>query len=739
MPSELRIDPDDRSRPTIGVFGFIRRIATFYAAYKRLTVLVVLGLVIEVAIDQALMPLGFGYLLDHVLPAKDWTGLIAVIAVLGVGTIAFAAAGIGRDYAVSCLGQRVLDDIRLRMFAHLQRLSAGFYTRTQTADVTARFGTDLASIQEVTFQGLPYGSRAALAFLLNGALLFAIEWRLATLTFVLLPLVLFGPWRLGRRSSQLKYASKAVDAQTLARVQENVHTQAIVKAFCMEGTLRKRFHTHLARYFQQAMWAQFIGYMMERTPAIGMTVFNLVVIAAGGVLCLNDDLSIGALVAFSALTVRLSQSIDTLMWCVPDLLSAGAGLMRVQELLNEPAEIQDAPDCTELPPLRDAIEFRNVSFEYVKGQPILRRLNLTLPKGKTVAIVGGSGSGKSTILNLVARFYDPSAGAVSFDGNDLRAVSQASLRSQIGVVLQESLLFDTSFHDNLRLAKPDALMDEIVDACKAAEIHDFIMAQPLGYDTLVGERGGLLSGGQRQRVAIARAIVANPAVLLLDESTSALDPSTEQAVAATLERLAVGRTVLAVTHRLSLVTKAHCIVVLDNGKVAEQGTHEELLARHGVYRQLWEKQAGFALSQDGALARVQPSKLRSIGLLQHVSPEYLDDIADLFQTEHYRAGRVIVDEGDVGDRFYLIVRGKVEVLRGPQQDRLAVLSDGDHFGEIALLRNAPRNATVRALVDSVLLSLPRQPFLNLLKRNPQARSDIERAVENRLGMTLAAR
>jgi ATP-binding cassette subfamily B protein len=474
---------------------------------------------------------------------------------------------------------------------------------------------------------------------------------------------------------------------------------------------------------------------MERTPNLGLIAFNLMVIVAGAYLAFEGRLLIGSLVAFQGLFLNLSQSVYGLTCMIPHFVRATAGMQRIDELLSQQPEIIDHPDSRPLERLEHTIEFRGVSFSYSPEQVGLRNVSFVIPQGTCVAFVGPSGSGKSTVLSLLLRFYDPQSGAVLFDGRDLRSTTQNSLRSQTGVVMQESFLFNTSVKENLRLAKPDATDEEIVLSCRTAEIHDTITALPEGYDTGVGDRGNRLSGGQRQRVAIARALLRHPTLLVLDEATSSLDPGTETAVNETLTRVSKGRTVVTVTHRLSQVVKADRIFVMDQGRLVEAGTHSELLAQAGVYHSLWEKQSGFFLTQGGDWAEIDTARLARLPVLGCLESAMLETVAKGFVTEQYPANRFVIHQGDDGDRFYIIVRGQVEVLRnedGTEPRPIAVLQDGDHFGEIALLRNVPRTASVRTLTPCVLVSLPRGQFTNLVGRSSEMRLRLEELLSERM-------
>jgi ATP-binding cassette subfamily B protein len=454
----------------------------------------------------------------------------------------------------------------------------------------------------------------------------------------------------------------------------------------------------------------------------------------GTFLTLQGQLSVGSLIAFFELVWFMVTAVEEFAKIVPRFQQAAAGMRRVQELLAERADVTDATDAKPLPPLAHAIRFDNVSFGYGGSDSILTDVNLTIPARRSVAIVGPSGCGKTTMLGLLMRLHDASTGSVTFDGWDVRGVTQASLRAQIGVVLQESGLFNLTVRESIRLGRPDATDEEVEAAARDADMHDTVRRLPQGYETPVGERGVRLSGGQRQRIALARALVRRSPILILDEPTSALDAESEAAVLATLDRLALDRTVVLVTHRLASVANFDQIIVLDDGRVVERGTHEELLALNGTYSRVWQRQTGFIISTGSEQAHVEPARLRGIPLFEHLDDAQLAIVADRFATERYAEGEVVVEEGARGDRLHIIVRGKIEVLRRDaegQTQRLSALEDGDFFGEIALLRGVPRTATVRTRTPCLMLALERDEFLNLLRTVPQLRTRIEKVAEMR--------
>jgi ATP-binding cassette subfamily B protein len=413
---------------------------------------------------------------------------------------------------------------------------------------------------------------------------------------------------------------------------------------------------------------------------------------------------------------------------------AASGLRRVQELLDERPEVAERPGAAPLPPLETAITFESVDFAFPGGDQVLKGVDLAIPARQTVAIVGQSGSGKSTLLALLLRFHDPTRGAVRFDGRDVADATVASLAGQVGAVFQESILFDATIGENIRLGRPEATDAEVEAAARAAGLHDVIAGLPGGYGSPAGERGGRLSGGQRQRIALARALVRRPAVLVLDEATSALDPETEAGIVATLKELRGRQTLVSVTHRLATARDADLIVVMAGGRLMEQGGHEALLARKGVYARLWEQQSGFVVSASGHHAAIEPQRLAAIPLFSWLDGGQLTRFAARFTTVEVPAGQALCDEDEPGDVLYVLVRGVVEVTRrGPDgsERQVSVLEDGDFFGEIALLEEVRRTATVRARTPCLLLALDRRDFRDLLAEVPMLRQVFEKVARAR--------
>lgn len=710
------------------VSALLRRIGRFLRPYWPRVTLVVLAIMSTVAFTLV-QPLSFSLIIDRAITPGDYLVLALIVAFLLVFFVVQSLLSLGGEYVNQRVGERVMADIRLTLFGHLQRLPMGFYARAQVGDLMSRLSSDLWTLQYAITGVLVQATYLVLTLISSAILIVLLDWRLALLALLALPLFVIGPRLFGKRAAAASYERQEHEAAAASVAQENLGAQTVIKAFGLQDLQIATYREHVERLGRSAVRATFLATLMGTTSELSMSFINLMALAVGAVLVMQGHLSVGLLVAFTGLLGSVLVPVQQLSNIYEGLQQATGGMQRIDEILAEEARVVDAPDAPALARFSQAIRFEDVTFSYTGEQANLQRLNLTIHAGQSVAIVGPSGCGKSTTLGLLLRFYDPTAGRVTLDGHDLRQVTQASVRAQIGTVLQDTVLFNTSVRENIRLGRPEATDADVEAAARAAEIHDFITSLPDGYDTVAGERGARLSGGQRQRLAIARAVLRDAPILLLDEATSALDPQTEAAINATLRRLSVGRTVISVTHRLASVVQADQIIVLDRGRLAEAGAHADLLAGGGLYAHLWEQQHGFVAGDDARPTGVEPERLRAMPLFRDLDSELLPLLASQFTAEPYSAGATVLREGEPGDRFYLIARGQVEVVTlGPtgEERRLAVLSDGESFGEMALLYGTPRSATVRARADCQLLALDRTAFQMLLLTAPSIREALTR-------------
>jgi ATP-binding cassette, subfamily B, bacterial len=706
--------------------NFLGRVFFYLRPYKWRTSLLVVGMFVGVVYDT-MMPFSFKFLIDNAIVPGNTRLLILILALLIGGGILTSLIGLCRDYLYARLSAAVLRDLRLRIFDHLQSLPFEFFDRTRPGDIAATFSTDLSSVEDSIVLALPAGIMALMGVLFSTILLFILEWKLALVAMMGLPVCLLGPRLIGKKAAEANDLYKREQVLVLDTVAENISAQSVIKAFDLRRLVTDRFQKQVSSLAQMAYRANFLSFVMERIPVITFLILHLTVICVCAVLAFGGYLSIGALVSFNAIFLSVSLSVRDLTSTLPRLMQAIAGMKRIESILADQAIVKDKPSAMAVSGITREIAFTDLSFGYIPERLVMDNVNVTIPAGSTVAFVGSSGSGKSTAVSLLIRLYDPCEGAITFDGIDVRDVARDSLLSRIGIVLQESFLFNASIEENVRLGRPDATRADIEAAAKAAGIHDVVLVMPDGYDTIVGERGSKLSGGERQRVAIARALIREPEILILDEATSALDPVTEALINDMLHPIGKDRTVITVTHRLSSTTQADRIYVFEGGRVVEQGRHEELIGQKGHYSSLWHKQSGFVLSGDGGVAEVRAERLRLIPVLSNLDERLLEEIAKLFVTERHPADRVVVHEGDPGDRFYIIVRGRAEVSKkcadGGEQI-VNVLEDGDHFGEVALLKSIPRTATVTTVVSTTFLTLQRDLFFSLMNSAPDLRNTL---------------
>lgn len=528
--------------------------------------------------------------IDDVLASRN---MVMLNYIAGGIVIVFLLRGIffyGQTYLMSFIGQKVIIDIREAVYRHLQKLSLAYFEKRQTGTIMSYITNDVAALQSAMVDNVIEMITEGVTLIGSMAAMFYIDWQLSLLTFITLPLVaktieIFG----GKlRSASGNMQERAADITAV--LQETLSAVRVIKSFVREDYEISRFNRE--NYFNFRAQMKTSQLMATLTPiieflaALGVTV----IIWYGGREVINGSLTSGSLIAFLIYVVNLSNPIKRLSRVYGNIQRALAAADRVFEVLDTIPEIVDSPDASPLPPIDGQVEFEDVVFEYNAGEVALDHISLVARSGQMIAIVGPSGAGKTTIANLIPRFYDPVAGRVLIDGYDVKTVTAHSVRAQIGIVPQETVLFNGTVFDNILYGDLDATEEEVIAAAQAANAHQFIMNMTGQYAAMIGERGSKLSGGQRQRIAIARAILKNPRVLILDEATSALDTESENLVQEALDKLMVGRTSFVIAHRLSTVQRADMILVMERGQIVERGTHRELLAHPGLYNKLYQVQ-----------------------------------------------------------------------------------------------------------------------------------------------------
>ena len=529
-------------------------------------------------------------MIDEVLADKNGTMLNWIAASIIAIFVVRGLFWYGQNYLMSYVGQSVIIDIRAAVFKKLQRLSVSFYDKNKTGTIMSYVTNDVNALQsamvENTIEMITEG------FILIGSVVAMIylDWRLTLFTVCTFPVVLWFMEFFGKKIRKTGGRIQECTADITSVLQESVASARVIKSFVREDYEVDRFDVENRANFRANMKnAQLMATLtpvVELVAAIGVTM----IIWYGGNNVINGTITAGSLVAFLTYAVNISNPIKRLTRVIGNIQKALAAAQRVFMIIDMPEEIAESRDAKQLPEVSGKVEFQNVSFAYDDKGNVITDLSFSVKPGEVIAIVGPSGAGKSTIANLLPRFYDVNKGDIKIDGHSVREVTLDSLREQVGIVPQETMLFNGSVYNNILYGRLDATKEEIEAAAKAANAHDFIMQLTDGYETKLGDRGVNLSGGQRQRIAIARAILKNPRILILDEATSALDTESERVVQEALDRLMVGRTSFVIAHRLSTVKNADKILVLEKGNLVESGTHDELLALDGLYAHLYKSQ-----------------------------------------------------------------------------------------------------------------------------------------------------
>jgi ATP-binding cassette subfamily B protein len=529
--------------------------------------------------------------IDQGLARADSAFLVrSALILLGLGLLTAAMSALQR-FVSEWISGHIGYDIRNRLYNHIQSMSFSYHDHAQTGQLISRCIEDVRSVQQ--FIGSSIVELAQLILLLFGAMwvMLAANWKLTLIAILpILPLV-WMTFDFGNRITALFFKVDTILGDLSSRLQENVSGVQVVRAFAREEHEMKRFDETNRAYYDARV--KVIGTWAKVMPTTDffVTLCTILILWFGGQMVLNGTMTVGELVAFNAYVLMLANPAQQLTWLVNAAGEASAGAQRVFEVLDAPIEIASPAGALKLSQLRGEVEFRDVSLKYLAEKKVsLSDINLRVPPNQLIALIGPTGSGKTSLVNLIPRFYDVSEGTVLVDGVDVRTTDLTSLRSQIGIVLQTSLLFSDTIKANIAYGRPEASDEEIFAAARAAQAHEFILGFEKGYETIVGERGVTLSGGQRQRVAIARALLMDPRILILDDSLSSVDTQTEQLIQRALDRLMEDRTTFVIAHRLSTVRRADLIVVMENGRIVQQGAHAELLAEGGLYREIHDLQ-----------------------------------------------------------------------------------------------------------------------------------------------------
>lgn len=568
--------------------NYLRLLAYIKPYKKRLAAAVVC--IIMAAGANLYLPWIIKDMIDDVLMSKDMLMLNLIAAGILVVMFTRGVFYYGQSYLVSYVGQRVIIDVRSMLFRKFQKMPLSYYDRQQTGTVMSYITNDVSAMQSAIVDNLIELVTESSILIGSLAMMIYLDWKLSLLTLMTIPLVGFAMKIFGRKLKRSSTVIQERAAEITSLLQESISAIRVVKSFVRETYEIRRFEEQNWRNFQAAMKNVKLSSLLTPTVEFLAAIAVTFIVWFGGYEVVNEVITAGELVAFLTYAVNLANPVKRLSRVYAAIQRAMAAADRVFAVMDLEEKITDVPGAKPLPSIKGQVEFKDITFSYKEGQPALQHISLKAEPGQMIALVGPSGSGKSTIANLIPRFYDVDSGTISIDGHDIRQVTADSLREQIGLVPQETMLFSTTVMENIRYGRLDATDEEVVKAARAANAEEFIKDLPEGYDTKLGERGLNLSGGQRQRLAIARAILKNPRVLILDEATSALDTESEKIVQDALDKLMVGRTSFVIAHRLSTIFNADQIFVVENGHLREHGTHEELLAAGGLYSNLYNIQ-----------------------------------------------------------------------------------------------------------------------------------------------------
>jgi len=568
---------------------FLRAISQYVASHKKLAVALVICLVFDAAFDT-IMRVSLKFIIDAAIVPQNYRLLVLILCLLGAGGILFACVGLLGNFLGARLGVLIINKIRYSLFEHLQTLSMDFFGRRSAGDIVNCLLADAEKVENgVVTMGLSVVIIDLSNIMFSAIFLFSLNWQLAVLSCIGFTFCTIAPAKIASIAAEKGYHLRQKEGHIASVVEENILSQSAVKIFGLEKRMTQDFTAHLNDFKRVYVRATFLSYLVQKIPVIAFVFVQIIILSIGAGMVYQNLISVGTLVSYQILLIGLNNSIFSFTFMLPYFIEASAAMRRINDILTEVPQVQDTEGSAVLPHFSRNIRFKDVTFSYSSEREGVKNLSLTIRPKEFIVFVGLSGAGKSTIVNLLARFYDPDEGCILFDGVDLHHAQVRSLRSQLGLVSQEVILFNCSVGENIRMGYLEASDEQVEVAAKAAEIHDFILTLPEGYDTPVGDRGGKLSGGQRQRIALARALVRDPSILILDEATSALDPATEAGILTTIDRIAKECTVMMITHRITHALRADKIFVLENGRIVASGRHADLLEQKGLYATLWQQ------------------------------------------------------------------------------------------------------------------------------------------------------